>query len=302
VPALAFFVLSVGYLTLNLVDYGIVGLSSLDPLTLAAILLIVTGLLLLVSRVWNLNHLPRIRDPVIFLFGIIIIAGFSIPLVIYQKVDTRWFVYIDIGVALLLAFLASYLPRKRWANALVFLFVGACILLSQGLYQNWVVSGDIQESIYRYSSVHADEMKGYTTIYFNTTSFMENIETTPAHPLTLTFVELYHRTVKSSLEGQLSVRRIYEYTFGNYYNAKLLGSGALGAMLNRSLRPDDRRVLVYPQPPYVSREYSGSSLYPEELKSAIRVEEDLLAKNLSAPGGYYEINYSRVFPAGKGYR
>jgi len=144
---------------------------------------------------------------------------------------TREFYLIDVGIALLLVCVLMWLKRFFNIKMLAILIIALGIFVNQGLYYNWVVSGDILEKIDNSITKNAEIMSKFDYIYFNTTSFTENMPN-GYDSGTLPFYSTFQGIRKKVFESSFSVSNTqYDYGYNQYYNAKALDRWALVDMI-----------------------------------------------------------------------
>ncbi len=159
---------------LNNVYYSLIGLGSTDAVTLIFLLLLDVLLACIVFGMVDLKKMAGKINIKILAFPLLMVAVLVVPHVMQGTMDTRHMVLVDIAFAMLIVLLAGVAVRSGMGKLpLAALFV-VSLLICQGLYVNWVVSGDIQEHVYQYISKNAGEIGQYDYVYFNATSFADN--------------------------------------------------------------------------------------------------------------------------------
>jgi hypothetical protein len=180
------------------------------------------------------------------------IVTFFIPFILQGAMATRHFILVDFGIALLIVGLLSYGGNSRRIHWLMIIAVGICILLNQGLYANWVTSGNIQEDISRYIQDNSAEIANKEWIYFDVQSFFAEKPNHVANPFTglikgLLFSETGSRLsatevgVNNGGQGGTSIAMVYS----PYYNSPCLDRWALEGMLQKYLPSFRSDQLIY---------------------------------------------------------
>ncbi|MFA4824278.1 MAG: hypothetical protein WC593_03885 [Methanoregula sp.] len=140
-------------------------------------------------------------------------------------VETRDFYLMDIGFALLLVCVLMQIMRFTNIKSLAILIIVLGIFVNQGLFYNWVVSGNVLERIDNTMKEHIDTLSKCDYIYFNTKSFKDNLPN--EYELgALPFYSTY-QGVRNKLFGPP-----FDYGYTRYYNAATLDTSALSAMIN----------------------------------------------------------------------
>jgi hypothetical protein len=247
-----------GFMIFRQILYAIKGWETIGILLIVIIVIIVMFLYLL-SRKMEIPNTPRKYNYTLGLFILVVIAAFIFPYILQGGVlsggvATRSFIFIDIGIALFLTSLVILLSRFSYIKIIILILIGLSMLLCQGLYMNWVVSGTIQEDVYTYIDNHTDQISEYDLIYFNTTSFVRNkpnaIDETVLYPIAEFFFKVAGRdsaaleqrrtAQQGKLDGSVLIRE-----YDRYYNAKCLDEYALADMLYKKVDNFNRTKLVY---------------------------------------------------------
>ena len=159
-------------------------------------------------------------------------------------VETRSFYLMDTGIALLLVCILMLLKRFLNIKVLAILIIILGIFVNQGLYYNWVVSGDILEKIDKFIGENKDELLKYDYVYFNTKSFTDHMpngyemETLPYYS---TFKGVRYQLFGSP--PKLDPNRQYDNGYNQYYNAWALHRWALTSMISE--RKKTNYTLIY---------------------------------------------------------
>jgi hypothetical protein len=209
-------------------------------------------------------------------------------------IETRGFIFIDIGLALLIVPALLRLPDRSGLHIGLTVIIAASIIICQGLYVNWVMAGDIQNDINRYIGNNAEEIEQFDYVFFNTTSFAMyrpyKVERDILDPLK----DLYHRAIwqrevkqEDRLLQGISPSSCWNCTYSPYYNAPGLDLWALSSMMSGNLDPSHIPLLLY----------GDYSLHP------VGITRDSITYEDKAGGGpplrveksrIFEINYCLV--------
>jgi len=170
--------------------------------------------------------------------AILLIITFMGPYIIRGGlgVVTREYYLIDIGLSLLIVCMLMTLKNKSKVKILIICLVGFGIIINQGLFFNWVVSGDIQNNINKYIEENSEDLSKYEYVYFNTTSYKENKENN-CETLYIIVNSFFRKHMGRSL-GIIDKRTPYEIAYYNYFNAKCLDKWALQAMIDGNTRSE----------------------------------------------------------------
>ncbi len=286
--------------------YALQGLQTLGNLIIGIIILNLIILYILFKLI-DFNNIPRSGNIYLGFLFVIITAAFAFPFILRGgllsgALPTRSFVFIDIGIAFSLTFIVGYLSKPTLKKILVLVFIGTCIFLCQGLFMNWVVSGEIQEDVYHFIGEHSNEIKSYDYIYFNNPSFVlkkpNAIDESVFYPIAKIYFQ-YIRNDPQTLEQRKTVQKqkssgsITDNEYDRYFNAKGLDNYALAMML--SLNVDKFKTGDYPN--YL--------IYGKADNVPIEITNEYIIFQSPYPGGQnvtveksrvYEINYDKVYP------
>lgn len=285
--------------------YAFQGLQTMGVLIIC-IAIINLVILIILYKFIDFSRLTKVENTSLGFLLLIIIAAFAFPYILRGgllsgSLPTRSFEFIDIGVALLLTFIIIYLPKPRLTKILILVFIGICIFVCQGLFMNWVVSGDIQEEVYRFIGEHSDEIKSYDYLYFNTPSFVINKPNAINESVFYPVAKLYFQYIRKdphTLENRISAQTQqlkYNNEYDRYYNAKGLDNYALASMLSTKIDKFD------------DRNYSHYLIYGKTLNVPVEITQNFIVFQQQFPNGQnitieksriYEINHDKVYPVG----
>jgi len=293
------------FIIIRQILYALHGLQALGYM-LIIIAIVNLAILFVLYKQIDLKNISRCRNGSLVILFVIITLGFSFPFILRGgllsgSLPTRSFEFIDIGIAFLLVFLVANISKPRLMKVLVLVFIGICIFLCQGLYMNWVISGDIQNDVYHYIEDHAGEIQSFDYVYFNTTSYVVNrpnaIDESIFYPVAKIYY-LYIRHDTQALEQRIQMqtqrtndlKTINEYD--RYYNAKGLDNYALASMLavkTEKFNDDDYSDYLI---------YGKSSNVPVEVtRDYIIIQSIPGAENITINRSrIYEIDYDMVYP------
>jgi hypothetical protein len=223
--------------------------------------------------------------------AILMIVTFLAPYIVakWNYLPTRGFYLCDIGIALLLVCILMVSGRYFNIKILAALIIVMGIFVNQGLYYNWVVSGDILEKIDHFIQGNSDELIKYDYIYFNTTSFNDIkpkifIKRIPYHPI---FSEIQTGSIPPPV---LTSDRRYDYGFASYYNAQALPRTALEVMINEHKK--GYYTLIYGHTPTSQRNEPVPIAVTNNTITYERQDEGTIAT--VSRNKVFEINYSSV--------
>lgn len=286
--------------------YALQGLQTLGSLIIIITILNLIMLFILYKLI-DFNDVPRTGNIYFGLLLVIITAAFAFPFILRGgllsgSLPTRSFEFIDIGIAFLLTFIVGYLSKPHLKKILVLIFIGTCIFLCQGLFMNWVVSGDIQEDVYHFIGEHSNEINSYDYVYFNNPSFVLNkpnaIDESAFYPVAKIYFQ-YIRNDPQALEHRITAQKqkssgsTIDNEYDRYFNAKGLDNYALADML--SLKVDK----------FKNGNYSNYLIYGKANNVPLEVTDEYIIFQSPYPGGQnitveksqvYEINYDKVYP------
>ena len=286
--------------------YALQGLQTLGNLIII-ITILNLGILYILYKLIDFDKVPRTGNIYFGLLLVIITAAFAFPFILRGgllsgSLPTRSFEFIDIGIAFLLTFIVGYLSKPHLKKILVLIFIGTCIFLCQGLFMNWVVSGDIQEDVYHFIGEHSNEIKSYDYIYFNNPSFVLNkpnaIDESVFYPIAKIYFQ-YVRNDPQALEQRIQAQKqkssgsITDNEYDRYFNAKGLDNYVLASMLSLKVEK------------FKNANYSNYLIYGKANNVPLEVTNEYIIFQNPYPGGQnvtvekslvYEINYENVYP------
>jgi hypothetical protein len=178
--------------------------------------------------------------------SLILSITFCIPYVVRGGLQgvTREFYLIDIGVSLCIISCLMLIKDDKKIKFIVILLVTIGFVVNQGLFYNYVICGDLLEEIDTHIQKNSDLLQDYDYIYFNTSSFMENMPNTISNTsiLHLFSIGLLNKIIGTdhSLQKTDLIDPGKGYSF--YYNANALDKWALLAMI-REQKPGDVIVI-----------------------------------------------------------
>lgn len=305
------FITASAFMSLRQIVYAFQGFQSLWGLQIVLLLLIDGLLLYLLYRQFEEKGISKkiCRGSLrMAILSIIIVATFALPYIIRGgllsgSLPTRSFEFIDIGIAFILAMVVLGISmNSRYKKILILAGIGICIILCQGLYANWVVSGEIQNNVYNYIGNHASEIESHDYVYFNTSSFIQNkpnvIDESLFYPIAkIYFVYIRHdpQAFEARVESQQQkmAGTFSSNEYDRYYNAKGLDNYALLAML--SVKVGSK---------FNSDNY-GNLIYGKNNNVPIQINASTITFQQPYPGGsnmtinrssVFEIRYEDVFP------
>lgn len=220
--------------------YSCIGYIQMNLGLVITLLFIDLILLLLVFKYLKNLHVGNRFDTKILCSAFLFILTFMAPYVIRggMSLATREYYLFDIGIALLIVCALMLIKRENFVKLLLLFIIITGIIINQGLFYNWVVSGNIQNDIDIYIEGNADELSKYDYIYFNTTSFKEQMPNEFADDAIFGDLALYQKFedtynklfgISYHIPGYLEQ---YDYGYNQYFNAPCLDKWALQAMLN----------------------------------------------------------------------
>lgn len=237
----------------NQIQFSLIGWSQMDLLMIGGILCINITLLLLLMRTLARYSWAERASFRFFLICVIGCCTSALPFILNSGgTPTRGYIFLDLFIAGIGAYtLVRFIGRKAGKIIFFFLFLTS-LLICQGLYMNWVVSGEISDAVADYICEHQGEIKMYQFVYLNSTSFTKNKPnslSTAFHPTREDlfrlkrdiFPDMHNELIqKFGKEDSLST---LDSGYEQYFNAKCLDSWALLAMMNICNLED--KTLIY---------------------------------------------------------
>lgn len=294
------------FLIIRQILYALQGVQNMGTLILF-VLLIDSAILYILYKMLEVPDMPEKGNRYLGLLAVTIAIVFAAPYImrgglLSGALPTRSFEFVDIGIALLLTLviLLSF-SNPRYQKILILIMIGTGMLICQGLYMNWVVSGDIQDATYRFIEEHSADIQTYDYIYLNTPSFVRNrpnaIDESVFYPVAKLYF-LYIRNDIRALETRMDAQNqkmsgsVMDNEYDRYFNAKCLDNYALIAMIsaetgNRSSTWSEQTVI-----------------YGKKTNVPLEINKNTLTFQQPYPGGenrtvnrssVFEINYEKVF-------
>jgi hypothetical protein len=153
-------------------DYGIMGLKSLPFLTI--ILLIILNGIVAFAILWILTRhfgeepeIPESRGYPLILLGFAGIVLSFMLISLNGLIATRYMRFIDIFACLIVVVIALRYVKKTIIVYPLFFIIVFCLLINQGLFFNYVVSHNIQQSVNDAVYENAGDIRQYDTIFFD---------------------------------------------------------------------------------------------------------------------------------------
>ncbi len=236
--------------------YSAAGYAQMEITLIGLLCIINIALLVIIYKYLGTLSISNNRNFKLIYVAIGTIFVFWVPFIIagYQYLPTRAFYLCDIGIALLLVCVLIFFQRHINIILPVILIIGLGIFVNQGLFYNWVVSGDNLEKIDNYIKGNSEELVKYDYIYFNTKSFTNSlpVQIKWADLSVYTIFQLFKKELfgSQSLASSLSPPKIntnsqYDQGYTTYYNSMGLSSGALYSMLNKHTEYKTTFTVIY---------------------------------------------------------
>ena len=153
---------------------GITGLNSLPSLPVIAFIII--DIIVAVFIVWILTdhsrqdqETPDFDGTPLFLIGMAGILLSFLLISLNGYIAGRYLVFIDFFVCLPGVVILIKCAGKRTIGYGIFFVIVFCLLINQGLYFNWVVSGNIQQSFHEAVQKNSENIGQYEFVYVNIT-------------------------------------------------------------------------------------------------------------------------------------
>ncbi len=288
----------------NQIQFSVMGWIQITPLQGAIILVSDLLLILLISwylRSYRFKEHGSLRYLTILFTGLV---ASSIPIILTTGgTATRGYVLMDIFIACLIVYFCARLCSARHSRILLLAGIFCSLLICQGLYCNWVTSGEITDKIAGYFSAHSDELNEYPYVYFNSTDFMVNAPNgllSAYHP-TREDLFRFRRDVLGNkfddLIGKLGTEDVMnriDSGYVQYYNAKCLDQWAFSGMLNKC---DLSNITLI----YGGNWFGNFPTYigANEIRYQRYDDYHPTGPEMTIPRSQvFEINYSRVFGTG----
>jgi len=191
-------------------------------------------------RLYSFVERGSLRYVIILLTGL---AATSVPIIITTGgTFTRGYILIDFFVAALISYLCVRFCGRRYGKIIIMALFFCSLIICQGLYVNWVASGEITDKVAGYVCTHTNEISQYPYLYFNSSSYIKNSPNSLSSAFFPTREDLF-RFKKEILGDRFDpviaqigtediITRI-DSGYVQYYNAKCLDQWALNAMLKK---------------------------------------------------------------------
>ncbi len=278
------------YVFLNNLINSAYGYAQMGIMLIVFLLVINVVLLFIIYKyLINLKVSDKFNIKLIYVAFLMIIV-FIAPYIIRggMVVETRAFYLLDIGITLLLVCVLMLLRKYLNIKILTMLLIVLGIFVNQGLYYNWVVSGNIQEKIDNFIEENKDELLKYDYVYFNTRSFTEHMPNKyemESLPFYSTFKGIRYQLFGSPPE--LISNRQYDNGYGQYYNAWALHRWSLESMISE--RKKTNYTLIY------GNYYYYGTVPIDVTKDTITYKNQETGPNFTVSRDkVFEINYSSV--------
>ncbi len=288
----------------NQVQFAVMGWLQVTPVQGTTILACDLLLILLISwylRSYRSVERGSLRYLAVLLTGLVVT---SVPIILTTGgTATRGYVLIDIFVACLVAYICVRLCSGKHAKIIFTVGIFCSLLICQGLYVNWVASGEFTDTLAGYVCSHSDEIES-PYVYFNSSDFVKNAPnglSSAYHPtredlfrfrsdvIGNRFDELISRVGKEDLMNRSDTGYV------QYYNAKCLDQWAFDAML-RSCGLHNVTLI------YGGNWYGNFPTYigDDEIKYQQYADYHPTGPEKTIPRSQvFEITYSRVFGTGQ---
>ena len=212
------------------------GFMQMSFLLIGVLIIINIGLLLIIIR--HLNSTTTSKSPNIKLFfiAILMILVFWAPYIIkgYQYLPPRAFYLCDIGIALFMVCIILLLKDYRNIKLLAICIIFVGLFINQGLYYNWVISGDSEEKIDNYIRGNSDELIKYDYIYFNTRSFTDSLPVKgnwQTASIYWAYIAVKKQLSPPPRPTNITSSPQYDRGYISYYNAVAVTGASLNAMI-----------------------------------------------------------------------
>jgi len=248
---------------LRAVIYSAAGYAQMEITLIGLLCIINIALLVIIYKYLGTLSISNNRNFKLIYVAIGTVLVFWAPYIVagYQYLPTRAFYLCDIGIALLLVCGLLIIQRHINVRLAVIFIICLGLFVNQGLYYNWVVSGDIQEKIDNYLKGNADELIKYDYVYFNTRSFTNSMP----QQIKWADISVYtkFKSIKEDIfESELlapsyslvtkQTEKQYDQGFRAYYNAMAIAAGPLCAMINEHTGYKKEFTVIYGVPGNVS--------------------------------------------------
>ncbi|PWR71567.1 hypothetical protein [Methanospirillum lacunae] len=227
----------------NQVQFSVMGWMQVTPLQGFGILACNILLILIISfylRLYRFVERGSFRYLLILITGLVVT---SVPIILTTGgTPTRGYILIDIFVATLVAYLGIRACGAKYARVVLMALIFCSLLICQGLYVNWVESGEISDNVAGYICSHSGEIGKYPYLYVNSTDFVKNAPNslgTAYHPTREDLFRLKRDVLGNQFDdlitklGNEDVITRIDSGYVQYYNAKCLDQWAFDGMLKK---------------------------------------------------------------------
>jgi len=163
------------------VGYGILGLVHLNPAVILLLILLDVIISILICKYIiklfdsELTRVPEYKDKVLP-FAIFCLIGITlsyITLAANGVILSRYLLIIDFFIVLIVLYIL--IRRIKEGFTILVLVFTLCLLLNQGLSINWVISGDIQDSVNKGIAAHSTEIGQKPYFFVNASELYDKI-------------------------------------------------------------------------------------------------------------------------------
>jgi hypothetical protein len=260
---------SIGITTINLF-YAVLGLLKLNVIFLCILLildLIVAGIIVSYFICPLTNSVSKNYERKfiqIILFCLIGLAFSYITISAHGIVRPRYLLFIDFFVILLLIILINPLIKTQKHAVILIAIITMCLLINQGLYTNWVISGEIQDSVNKAIFSHASDISKGDYFFVNSSDLFRN---NPNY--------VFNIGSKFSLIVNQNSNQVYY----PYLNAEGLAGWSVGAMMRGAQINQTSTTLIY----------------GDEGNVFVSSENGKITYKNSITGNYYTIKQSEYY-------
>jgi hypothetical protein len=234
------------------------GFMQMSFLLIGVLIIFNISLLLIIIR--HLNSTTTSKSPNIKLFfiAILMILVFWAPYIIkgYQYLPPRAFYLCDIGIALFMVCIILLLKDYRNIKLLAFCIIFVGLFINQGLYYNWVISGDSEEKIDNYIRGNSDKLVKYDYIYFNARSFTDSLPVKgnwQTASIYWAYIAVKKQLSPPPPSTNITLSTQYDRGYISYYNAVAVTGASLNAMIWKHTNYQKMNyTLIYGEPGWVS--------------------------------------------------
>ena len=97
-----------------------------------------------------------------------------IPISVHGIVQPRYLLFIDLFLILLFIILVTPLIAKQKHCVILIIIISGCLLINQGLYVNWIVSGEMQDSVNNALFSQADAISTKQYFFINSSDLFRS--------------------------------------------------------------------------------------------------------------------------------